>query len=98
VGTAVVGEPSPELPQPGVLTMPVAYPPRSIRDGTVLVEIELTAAAMATGHRVLSPPSGFDSAALETVRGWRFGFPTEPTGAAQLFAYALVGFREPITR
>jgi TonB family protein len=78
--------------------MPAAYPPRAIRDGTVLIEIELTAAAVATAHRVLSPPSVFDSAALETVRGWRFGFPREPTGATQLFAYALVGFREPITR
>jgi TonB family protein len=98
VGTAVVGEPSPELPQPGALTMPLAYPPRATRDRTVLVEIELSAAAVPTGHRVLSPASGFDDAALETVRGWRFGFPPEPTGAAQLFAYALVGFREPVTR
>ena len=43
-GTAVVGQPSPELPQPGALTMPAAYPPRATRDGTVLIEIELSAA------------------------------------------------------
>lgn len=98
VATAAVGQPSGELPAPGALTMPAAYPPRATRDGTVLVEIELTAAGVPAGHRVMSPPSGFDSAALETVRGWRFGFPSEPTGATQLFVYALVGFREPITQ
>ena len=98
VATAVVGQPSAELPVPGALTMPASYPPRATRDGTVLVEIELTAAGVPAGHRVLSQPSSFDSAALDTVRGWRFGFPSEPTGASQLFVYALVGFREPITQ
>jgi len=98
VATAVVGQPSAELPAPGALTMPASYPPRATRDGTVLVEIELTAAGVPAGHRVLSQPSSFDSAALDTVRGWRFGFPSEPTGASQLFVYALVGFREPITQ
>jgi outer membrane biosynthesis protein TonB len=96
--TKVVGQLSPSLPQPGVLTMPAAYPPRAVRDGTVLIEIELSAAAMPSAHKVLSPASVFDAAALETVKGWRFGFPTEPSGADQLFAYAVVGFREPITR
>ena len=75
--TAAVGPLSPSLPQPGTLAMPAAYPPRAMRDGTVLIEIELTAAAVARGHKVLSPASAFDSAALETVKGWRFGFPTE---------------------
>ena len=72
-------------------------PPRAVRDGTVLVEVALTAAAVVRDLKVLSPPSAFDSAALETVKGWRFGFPSEPTGADQVFVYAVVGFREPIT-
>lgn len=95
--TEKVGTLSPELPPPGILQMPEAYPPRAVRDGTVLVEIELTAAGMPTSHRILSQPSAFDSAALETVRMWRFGIPSKPSGATSLFAYALVGFREPIT-
>ena len=94
--TVVLGEPSAELPRLRSLEMPLTYPPRSVRDGTVLVEIELTAAAVAREHRVMSPPSTFDSAALETVRGWRFDYPPEPTGAP-LFVYAVVGFREPVT-
>jgi outer membrane biosynthesis protein TonB len=94
--TTVRGEPSAELPRLRSLDRPATYPPRSVRDGTVLIEIELTAAAVAREHRVMSPPSTFDSAALETVRGWRFDYPSEPTGAP-LFVYAVIGFREPIT-
>ena len=96
--TASVGSLSPELPQPGGLSMPAAYPPRAVRDGTVLVEIALTAAAVARDHKVLSPASAFDAAAVETVKGWRFGFPPKPAGAEQLFVYAVAGFREPITQ
>lgn len=96
--TADAGQLSPSLPQPGTLPMPAAYPPRAVRDGTVLIEIELTAAAMPLSHKVLSPASAFDSAALETVKEWRFGFPPKPSGADRLYAYAVVGFREPITR
>jgi outer membrane biosynthesis protein TonB len=95
---AAAGPLSPSLPEPGTLAMPAAYPPRAVRDGTVLIEIELTAAAMPVGHKVLSPASPFDSAALETVKQWRFGFPSKPSGADRLYAYAVVGFREPITR
>ena len=94
--TAVLGEPSAELPRPRSLDRPATYPPRSVRDGTVLIEIELTAAAVAREYRVMSPPSTFDSAALETVRGWRFDYPSSPTGAP-LFVYAVIGFREPVT-
>ena len=90
------GEPSAGLPRLRSLDKPLTYPPRSVRDGTVLVEIELTAAAVAREYRVMSPPSTFDSAALEAVRGWRFDYPREPTGTP-LFVYAVVGFREPIT-
>jgi hypothetical protein len=97
VPTVIVDEPSAELPRVGVLTKPLMYPPRAVRDGTVLIEIELTAAAVPREHRVMSPPSGFDSSALETVKLWRFDYPRQPTGASSLFVYAVVGFREPIT-
>jgi len=97
VPTKVTGEPSAELPRPVSFDMPAAYPRRSVRDGTVLIEIELTAAAVAREHRFMSPPTAFDSSALETVRMGRFDYPNQPTGAPRLFVYAVVGFREPIT-
>ena len=78
--------------------MPAAYPPRAVRDGTVLVEIALTAAAVARDAQGAEPGLGLRRAALETVKGWRFGFPPKPAGAEQLFVYAVVGFREPITQ
>jgi hypothetical protein len=95
--TQVVSEVSAELPSPGALAMPPSYPPTATRDGSVLIEIELTMAGMARGHRVLSQKSPFDAAALDTVRGWRFEIPRKPLGAPLIYAYAIVGFREPIT-
>lgn len=96
--TKQVGQLAPDLPQPGALGMPTAYPPRATRDGAVLVEIELSSAGMATGHRVMSPSTPFDAAALETVKAWRFGIPAQPSGAEKLYVYAVVGFREPVTQ
>jgi TonB family protein len=96
--TKTVGELSAQLPSPGALTMPQAYPPRAVRDGTVVIEIALSVAGAVQDAKVMSRPSPFDSAALDTVRGWRFGVPRDPTGAEQVFVYAVVGFREPITQ
>jgi hypothetical protein len=92
------GDVAAELPAPTVIAMPTAYPPRATRDGAVLIEIELTAAAVAVAHRVMSPPSAFDDAALDAVRQWRFDFPRTRTGAERLYVYGVVGFREPITQ
>jgi TonB family protein len=67
-----------------------------VGDGTVLVEIELTRAAMPRNYRVLSPRSGFDDAALAAVKTWRFGPPSAPNASEQIFVYALLGFRTPV--
>jgi TonB family protein len=91
------GELSPELPVPGGLSAPAAYPPRATGDGAVIVELELSAAGAVRGTKVMSRPSPFDGAALAAVNGWRFGPPSEPSGAEPIFAYAIVGFRQPIT-
>jgi len=96
--TKTVGELSAQLPSPGPLTMPTAYPPRAVRDGTVVIELELGIGGVVQGAKVMSRPSPFDNAALDTARGWRFGVPRDPTGAEQIFVYAVVGFREPITQ
>lgn len=87
-----------ELPAPTTLAMPASYPPNSTRDGTVVVELDVSMAGMVRGAKVIGPASTFDSAALETVRGWRFDIPRNPTGADTIYVYAIVGFREPITQ
>ena len=96
--TKTVGDLSPELPTPTSLAMPVAYPPLATRDGAVLIELELTMAGMVREARVMSRASAFDGAALDTVKRWRFDIPRDPAGAEQIYAYAVVGFREPITQ
>lgn len=93
--TQVLGRPSAALPQPGALTMP-AYPPKVFGDGTVLVEIETSAAGAPREYRVLGSKSGFDAAALEAVRSWRFGAPSLSRVADPLYVYAIVSFREPV--
>jgi TonB family protein len=90
------GAPSPDVPRPGALVMP-AYPPNVTGDRMVLIEIELTPRGEALGYRVVSPASGFDSAALEAVKAWRFTPPTAATIPERLFVYAVLGFRTPVT-
>jgi TonB family protein len=87
--------PAPRLPRVEAMTLP-AYPPNALGEGVVLVEIEMTRAAEPRGYRVLSPSSGFDSAALDAVRSWRFSAPSEPANVEAYFVYAVLGFRAPV--
>jgi TonB family protein len=89
------GRPSPDLPQPQGLTMP-PYPPNAVGDAAVLVEIELTGRAEPREYRVLSSASGFDGAALDAVRTWRFTAPRSPDTPERVFVYAVLGFRAPL--
>lgn len=91
----VVGTPSPRLPSVGSVAPP-AYPPTVTGDGVVVVEIEMSREAKPRNYRIVGPASGFDHAALDAVRSWRFGAPLAPEIADPLFAYAVVGFRAPV--
>ena len=73
-----------------------AYPPTATGDGIVLVEIEMSGDAQPRAYRVVSSASGFDTAALDAVRSWRFVAPQAADSAGRLFAYAVVGFRTPL--
>jgi outer membrane biosynthesis protein TonB len=86
---------SPQLPNPDSLVVP-AYPPTATGSGIVLIEIEMTARAEPRGYRLLSPLSGFDSAALDVVRTWRFSPPRTVDVPETLFVYAVLGFRAPL--
>jgi TonB family protein len=88
----ILGSAARSLPQIASLAMP-SYSPTLIGDGIVIVEIELSERAEPRDYRVLSPASGFDSAALAAVRAWRFTPPS--TGPPKLFVYAVLGFRSP---
>jgi hypothetical protein len=90
-----VGVASTRLPRLVSVVMP-AYPPTATGNAIVLVEIELSGRAASRGYRILGPASGFDSAALDAVRAWRFDAPGAPDGADRIFVYAVLGFRTPI--
>jgi TonB family protein len=83
---------------PGVasVTLP-AYPPTAIGDGIVIVEIEMTRQAEPRDYRIVGAASGFDNAALAAVRTWRFAPPQDSKVPEPIFAYAVLGFREPLT-
>jgi TonB family protein len=87
--------PSSKLPPLPSLVVP-AYPPGTIGDGVVIVEIEMTKFGASRGYRIVTPQSGFDSAALDAVRAWRFAAPRDSEVADQLFVYAVLGFRAPV--
>jgi hypothetical protein len=91
----VLGAPSPRVPRVESIVMP-AYPPTATGDEIVLVEIEMSGHAEPRGYRIVGPASGFDTAALDAVRDWRFGAPQAPDVPDRLFAYAVVGFRTPL--
>jgi len=90
-----LGVPSPRLPRLESLVMP-AYPATATGNGLVLVEIDMSRRAEPRGYRVVSPASGFDNAALDAVRAWRFGAPRAADTPDRLFVYAVLGFRAPL--
>jgi hypothetical protein len=90
-----LGAPSTRLPRVHSVVMP-AYPPTATGSGLVLIEIEMDGHGERRGDRVVGPTSGFDAAALDAVRAWRFGAPPAADAPNPLFAYAVVGFRAPV--
>jgi outer membrane biosynthesis protein TonB len=87
--------PSVHVPDLLGLTSPV-YPVTALGDGMVLVEIEMTALAAPVEYRVLTATPGFEEAALDAVRNWRFGAPREAAAPDRIFSYALLAFRAPV--
>jgi TonB family protein len=95
VAPQVLGASSPLVPRVESIVMP-AYPPKGTGGGIVLVEIEMNSRAETSSYRIVRPASGFDAAALDAVRAWRFGAPQTLDVPDPLFVYAMVGFRAPL--
>lgn len=91
----VLGSLSRRVPSIDSIALP-AYPPMAIGDGVVVVEIEIRSGEP-LNYRVVGPVSGFDEAALDAVRSWRFGPPQDSDVPETTFAYAVLGFRAPLT-
>jgi outer membrane biosynthesis protein TonB len=95
VASQVLGAPSPRVPRVESIFMP-GYPPTATGDGIVLVEVEMSGRAEPRNYRIVGSRSGFDAAALDAVRAWRFGAPQAADVPDRLFVYAVVGFRAPL--
>ena len=86
----------PDVPSPTAM-VPPAYPPRAVGDGVVTVELAIDASGAVRQARVVQSAGGFDSAALDAARQWRFR-PAQRAGAAvPANAYIVFGFRQPVT-
>ena len=92
----VLGAVSPRVPSVEHVTLP-AYPPTAVGDGVVVVEIEMSRRAEPRNYRIVGPGSGFDDAALDAVRVWKFGPPQASDLPEPIFAYAVLGFRALLT-
>jgi hypothetical protein len=90
-----VGASAARLPSLQSLVMPV-YPPTATGNAVVVVEVEMNGRAEPRSYRIVGSSSGFDGAALDAVRAWRFGAPRAPDVPDPLFVYAVVGFRVPL--
>ncbi len=86
---------SPEVPRPEKMAPP-PYPPLSLGNGTVIVEVDVDERGAVSNAHVVRSAAGFDGAALDAARQWRFG-PARRMGApVPSVAYLVFGFREPI--
>jgi len=93
---AVTARPaSPALPGVDAVVLP-PYPPRAVGDGTVVVEIALRLSDGTREYRVVGAASGFDEAAIDAVRAWRFAAPRAAGSRDRVFVYAVIGFRAPL--
>lgn len=91
-----VAAPSREVPFPTSMRLPV-YPVDARSDRVVLVEVEVGEDGSVREAAVVHSAPGFDAAALDAARQWRFR-PGEWRGrAVWCYAYLLLGFREPVT-
>ena len=87
---------SPDVPYPSAIREPV-FPPKVLNAGVVMIEARLDAAGAISVARVLSATPGFEDAALQAARQWRFSPPRVPKRRAEAYVYLIFGFPQPVT-
>jgi TonB family protein len=85
---------SPEIPFPTSLVAP-PFPPGTMSPGVVLVEVRVDASGGVADAKVRVAAPGFDSAALDTARQWKFRAAKLSGAAAPSAAYIVFGFPVP---
>lgn len=92
-----VAKPSGAAPYPMVpLEMPL-YPPNSLNDGVVLLELEVAAHGGITGIEVVRSSPSFDKAAVAAASSLIFAPGRVHDRPARALVYVVAGFRQPVT-
>ena len=76
----------------------VAYPPRALGYGTVLVELTVDDAGVVSDARTVVSSPGFDEAALDAARAWSFRPAHRDGRAVTSQAYVVFAFQQPVFR
>jgi TonB family protein len=92
--------PPPSATVPGVLPAPIewarpGHPPGALGEGVVILEVLVGEDGGALEVNVVHSAPGFDGAAVEAARRWRFRPAVVGGQAAATVAYLVFGFRAP---
>ena len=87
--------PSDEIPFP-IVTQSPAYPPQTIGDGVVLVEVLVGVDGRVRQPGIVIGASGFNQAALDAASRWSFRPARRRGNAVEAYAYLVFGFRQPV--
>ncbi len=87
-------EPPRSIPYPTSVSVP-PYPPNRLGDGIVLVEVEVGEDGAVGNARVVGSAGGFDDAALQTARAWKFRPARDNGQSVRARAYLVFAFRWP---
>ena len=90
-----VGMASSQIPFPTKTTVPM-YPAQALFDGIVVVEAAVAATGMVSDAKVVATGAGFERAALDAARQWRFRPAVRDGAPIKTYAYLIFGFRQPI--
>lgn len=83
-----------DIPFPASIVTPT-YPPGTLSPGVVLVEVGVDATGGVTDAKVRVPAPGFDTAALDSARQWKFRAARPGGTGAPAVAYIVFGFPVP---
>lgn len=83
-----------DIPFPTSIATP-PYPPGTMSPGVVLVEVSVDASGGVMDAKIRVPAPGFDSAALDAARQWKFRAARPDGSGAPAVAYIVFGFPVP---
>jgi TonB family protein len=77
--------------------MPAPYPPNALGDGVSVIEVRVGSTGATGDVRVVQSGGGFDGAALDTAKRWRFRAAQRDGSPVVSFVYLVFGFRQPVS-